>query len=171
MRAVGICASITAKGAKVAATGKASKKSAPTEEFVGKFAEVWADPTPERLTAFLHPEGRLRQPMEPEIVGREAALKYWRRLFSLLPDLRMEVLSWAGRDDLVFIECRARATLGGGPLEWRFTDRIRLDDEGLVTERVAYFDSLPLVATVLRRPSAWPRWVELNLSRIRGGSS
>jgi hypothetical protein len=136
------------------------------EDFVQRFTEAWADPSPERLNALLHPDVRLEQPLDGVVVGHEAAGELWSRLFAAIPDLRGEVLSWAGRGDHLFIELKLSGTLGGRPLEWVTSDRIRLED-GLVAERVAYFDPLPLILAGLRRPSAWPRLLELNLQRLR----
>ena len=136
------------------------------EQFVEKFREAWAAPSPERLNALLHPEGRLRQPLEEDVVGLEQAEAMWKRLFSFVPDLRMEVLSWAAHGSTVFIEARAIATFAGKPLEWQFVDRIELED-GLVKERIAYFDSLPLAGKLLSHPAGWPGWVRANASRFR----
>ena len=126
-------------------------------EFVERFRDAWSDPSPEKLNALLHPNGRLLQPIEPEIRGRDQAARAWRRLFYLLPDCRAEVLSWSGADGLVFINARLAGTLAGRRVEWTFVDRIRLE-EGLVTERVAYFDPLPVMGQILRRPSGWLRF-------------
>jgi hypothetical protein len=46
------------------------------------------------------------------------------------------------------------------------SDHIRLEG-GLVRERIAYFDPLPLIATLASRPRAWPAWLCTQLARVR----
>ena len=134
--------------------------------FVERFAATWTAPTPERLNGLLHPDVRLVQPLEPEARGHAEALAMWGRTFGLIPDLRGEVVDWAARDGFLVIAVRLHGTLGGGPVEWVSSDHIRLED-GLVRERVALFDPLPIVATLLRRPRAWPAYVRGQAARLR----
>lgn len=139
-------------------------------EFVERFASTWRQPSPERLNALLHPEVRLVQPLAGEIVGLDAARALWERTFSALPDLRGDVLSWAGRGDVVLIELRMQAQVPGGRIEWDLVDRITLAD-GLVRERVSYFDPTRLVPQLLRHPAGWPNLVRANLRGRRGATA
>ena len=124
--------------------------------FVERFADAWAGPHPDRLLELLHPDVRLVQPMFASTAGRASAESgFFRTLFRFLPDLRLEVVRWSAVGDTVFIEWTASATLGGRPVRWPGVDRFLLAD-GRATERVAYFDSIPLLVAVLRRPSSWP---------------
>jgi hypothetical protein len=133
-------------------------------DFVQRFERTWADPSPEGLTALLHPEGRLVQPLEPEIRGRAETEAMWRRNFSLIPDLRGEALRWAERDGFLVIEIRLSGTIGGRRVEWISSDHIRLED-GLVKERIAHFDPTPLVAAMVRSPRTLLRFARLRLRR------
>jgi hypothetical protein len=136
--------------------------------FVERFAHAWGDPTPERLTALLHPEVRLVQPLERDVRGTAAVQKLWLRTFALMPDLRGEVLRWAERDGFLVIELHLAGTLAGGRrVEWITSDHIRLED-GLVKERVAHFDPLPLVVALARSPRAWPGYLRQQIARLRG---
>jgi hypothetical protein len=126
------------------------------EEFVAAFADAWARPNPERLARLLHPDVRLVAPMMASTVGLEEAREEFGRVIGLLPDIRGRVHRWSGTGDLVFIEFTLSATFAGRPVEWRLVDRFLLAD-GLGIERVSYFDPLPLAATIIRRPSGWPR--------------
>jgi hypothetical protein len=128
------------------------------EEFARAFTEAWAEPTPERLVALLHHEVRLVAPLTRSTVGANEARREFERLFALIPDLRGRVHRWSATDDVVFIEFSLSGTFGGKSLEWRLVDRFLLSD-GQAVERVSYFDPIPLIATVLRRPSGWPAWV------------
>jgi len=136
------------------------------EDFVRRFREAWSAPTAERLNALLHDDVRMIQPMEAEVNGLEAAGEMWDSLFSLIPDISGEVLSWAGRGDLVIIELRMGGTFGGRELEWVTADRIRLED-GKVRERVAYFDPLPLIGAIATRPSGLAAWIRAKVAQRR----
>ena len=63
-------------------------------------------------------------------------------------------LCWGATPDGVLIELTLRGTLGGRPIEWTTLDRIVLDEAGTLIARKAFFDPLPLLATILTRPSA-----------------
>jgi hypothetical protein len=132
--------------------------------FVERFAAAWADPSPERLNALLHEDVRLVQPLEGEVRGRSGTTAMWRRTFGLMPDLAGDVVGWAERDGFLVISIRLHGTLGGRRVEWISSDHIVLDD-GLVRERVAHFDPLPLIGAVLRSPRVWPRFAALQLRR------
>jgi hypothetical protein len=141
-----------------------ASETAAAADFVQRFEETWADPSPERLNALLHADVRLVQPLEREIRGHAQATAAWKRSFGLIPDLRGEVLEWAERDGFLVISIRLHGTVGRRPVEWISSDHIRLED-GLVRERIAYFDPLPLVGAVLRSPGVWPRFAALQLRR------
>jgi hypothetical protein len=133
-------------------------------DFVERFERTWANPSPEGLTALLHPDGRLVQPLEREIRGRAESEAMWRRNFSLIPDLRGEALRWAERDGFLVIEIRLTGTIGGHRVEWISSDHIRLED-GLVKERIAHFDPTPLVTAMLRSPRTLLSFARLRLGR------
>jgi PAS domain-containing protein len=137
----------------------------PAAEFVGRFADVWANPAPERLNGLVHSDVEFIQPLEAPIHGHREAGELWRRLFSIIPDAEGEVLSWADRDGVLFIELRISGTLGGRPIEWVTLDRIRLE-EGKVRQRIAYFDPLPIIGAVTRRPRALRDWLRANAGRL-----
>lgn len=96
--------------------------------------------------------------------GHAGTTAMWRRTFGLIPDLRGEVVDWAERDGFLVIAIRLHGTVGRRPVEWVSSDHIRLED-GLVRERIAHFDPLPLVGAVLRSPRVWPRFAALQLRR------
>lgn len=124
------------------------------DAFAREFRALWDAPTADGLAAMLQPDVRLVQPASPTVVGRENARQMFHALLSWLPDLRGEVNSWSGSGDLLFIEFRLMATVGGRRVEWPVVDRLRLRN-GLVQERVSYFDPSALVGAVLRHPSTW----------------
>src|SRR5207253_499626 len=87
----------------------------------------------------------------------ESARDEFSRVFGLFPDLHGRVHRWSASPDLVFIEFTLFATFAGRPLRWHVVDRFVLAD-GRGLERVSYFDSVPLVAALIRRPSGWLAW-------------
>jgi len=127
------------------------------ERFVSGFADFWRRPSPERLGELLADDVVLVQPLAAPMRGLAAAQAEFARILAWLPDLKGEVVRWAGSGDSVFIEFRLCGTLAGRPLEWPAVDRFSLRGEKAV-ERVSYFDGLPLALQVLRRPAGWWGW-------------
>jgi hypothetical protein len=123
--------------------------------FVERFEAYWSDPDPEDLRTILTDDVRLAQPLSPSTRGIDAAIASFRRLFAQFPDLRATVDRWRGDDTCVFIEFRLRATLGRGVIEWPAVDRFTLRGDK-ASERVSYFDGIPLALRLVRHPAvAW----------------
>jgi len=113
----------------------------PAADFVARFADFWRPPVDLRvLETLLHPESRLIAPGMPTTVGREAGIEAFRNVFAMVPDLHIDVVRWRGDGDVVFIETVMRGTMNGHALEIPAVDRITMRD-GMVLERVAYFDA------------------------------
>ncbi len=136
-------------------------------DFVRRFAEFWRAPTPEHLDTVLAPNTRLSAPMVPTTYGLDAGKQVFADLFELIPDMTAEVHRWGTTSDGVLIEFTVRGTAGAGPISWQSVDRFVLDENGLATERFTYFDSLPLVLTLMRRPRAWPGFMRSQIKQIR----
>ncbi len=136
-------------------------------DFVRRFAEFWRAPTPERLDTLIAPDARLSAPMVPTTQGLEAAEQTFADLFRLIPDMTAEVHRWGATDDGVLIEFTVRGNAGGGPISCESVDRFVLDENGLASERFTYFDSLPLVLTLTRRPRAWPGFARSRIKQMR----
>ncbi|HEY8466985.1 MAG TPA: nuclear transport factor 2 family protein [Solirubrobacterales bacterium] len=130
---------------------------AAAEEFVERFASYWAAPLPEGLVELLAADVRLAAPLTPTTTTLADAQRVFARLLAAVPDLTGRVHSWGATSDGVLIEFTLSGTAGGRPNSWRAVDRFVLRPDGLASERVSYFDSLPLALTLLRRPSAWWR--------------
>jgi SnoaL-like domain len=129
-------------------------------DFTRRFGEAWAAPSGARLAALLTEDVHLVQPLMREIRSREAAARAFDELIALVPDLRSEVLRWGATHDGVLIEHRMQGTLGRRPYRWAVVDRLLLR-EGLAKERIAYFDPLPVLAQLLRRPERIPAALKL----------
>jgi SnoaL-like domain len=142
------------------------------EEWVAGFAAGWRDPAGprefvEHFTPLLDPEIRLIQPQIPELVGLEAFRRgFAEPLFNLIPDIHGSVRGWATDGDTIWIELELEGTLGGRPVTLETVDRITLR-EGRAIERRAFLDPLPVLAAVLTRPRAWPRYARTQIRQIK----
>jgi len=141
-----------------------ARPSGPEPAFIAAFTAAWHAPSAERLVALLHEDVVLRQPSQPPIHGRAAALADFRRLFAWLPALRGEVDRAHGADGLVFLEWRMLFPFGRHGLTLRAVDRFLLRD-GLAIERAVYFDQVPLIAAVLTHPAHWLGFVRYRAGR------
>jgi hypothetical protein len=137
------------------------------EDFVRRFVEFWRAPAPERLDTVLAERVRLSAPMVPTTHTLAEGKRAFADLFELIPDMTAEVHRWGATEDGVLIEFTASGTAGGGPVSWRAVDRFTLGEDGLATERDTYFDSLPLVLTLARRPRAWPGFARSRIQQAR----
>jgi hypothetical protein len=95
--------------------------------------------------------------------GKRACRESFQRLFALVPDLHADVHRFGHGKQVVFIEFTLSGTYGGKSIAWDAVDRFTFTN-GLIAERVSYFDSAPLVVKLLGRPRGWERLV-----RIGGG--
>jgi hypothetical protein len=143
-------------------------------DFVRRFAEFWRAPSPERLDTVLAANARLSAPMVPTTSGLEDGRRAFAELFELISGMTAEVHRWGATADGVLIEFTVRGRTGGvhgaggAPISWQAVDRFVLDEQGLATERFTYFDSLPLVLTLARRPRTWPGFTRSRIRQLRG---
>jgi ketosteroid isomerase-like protein len=134
-------------------------------DLVARFAEAWSEMNPDAFTPLFHPDVHLIHPVERNTCGLDEARAFMQRTMSLVRDLRYDVQGWASGSGHVIIWGRLYGTVGGGPIAWPLVDRIEIKD-GLIRERVAYFDPLPIFATLIRRPRAWLPYLSAQLRRL-----
>lgn len=113
----------------------------------------------------LAPEVRLVAPMTPTTRTFEDGWQAFASLLELIPDLGATVHRWGATEDGVLIEFTLAGTAGGRPISWTSVDRFVLRDDGLATERITYFDSVPVALTIARRPRVWPGFARAQLRR------
>jgi hypothetical protein len=138
-------------------------------DFVKRFTEFWRAPAVDRLDTVLAPETRLSAPMIPTTYGLEAGKRAFTELFELVSDMTAEVHRWGATADGVLIEFTVHGRAGGSPVSWESVDRFVLDENGLATERFTYFDSLPLVLALARRPNTWLGFARSRIRQMRRG--
>ena len=124
------------------------------EQFVEKFAERWRERDPDRFVDLFHEDGTLLHPGMGRPIGRDQVPGYLRRVFSIVPDVRLDVKAWAANDDTVFIAWSMSASVRGQQVQWEGADRFTLKGDRAIYG-VAYFDTLPL-------------WVAIDPSMKRG---
>jgi len=124
-------------------------------DFVRRFAEFWSAPSPDLLAMLLADDVRLAAPMTSVTHTLAEGERAFAGIFDLIPDLTAEVHAWGATASGVLIDLTLSGNAGGAPISWRAVDRIEIGEDGLATERVSHFDSLPLILTAARRPRAW----------------
>jgi len=134
------------------------------EDFVERFRRYWAAPSLGGFDTALAEDVVLVQPLSPKMRGLDQVRAGFAPIFAWLPDLHGEVDRWGAEGNVVYIEFRLIATLGGKPIEWPVVDRFVLREDGKASERVTYFDPLPILVATLARPSSW--W-----SLVRSGAA
>ena len=131
------------------------------EAFVARFTEGWAggrNALSRAMEGHVAEDVVLTQPLAPPAHGISGFDAQFKRLFGLIPDLTGEVHAWGPTADGVLIDMTFHGTLGGRAFELPNCDRIVLR-EGLLAERHARFDPLPVIGAGLRRPWALVRLV------------
>jgi hypothetical protein len=136
-------------------------------DFARRFAEFWAAPSPDLLDDLLAEDVRLVAPMTPVTHNLADGKRAFATIFDLIPDLTAEVHGWGATESGVLIDFTLSGSAGGAPISWAAVDRIAIGEDGLATERISYFDSLPLILAVARRPRAWPGFLRSRLASRR----
>jgi hypothetical protein len=124
--------------------------------FAARFAETWRTPDLVKHEALWSDGIVLTQPMMGTLRGKRACRTAFQRLFALVPDLHADVHTVGHGARGVFIEFTLSGTYGGKPIAWDAVDRFTFTD-GLIAERVSYFDSAPLMLKLVGRPRGWNR--------------
>jgi hypothetical protein len=136
----------------------------PEEEFVDRFAEVWKRPTPEGIGGLLDDYIVLKQPHLPTICGKDAAIVEFRRLLRWLPDFHGIVEHAVCGRNMVTIQWQMIFPIDTERLKICAVDRFTLQN-GLATERAAYFDTRPLHQAIKRNPRVWPGFLRYRCGR------
>ena len=139
------------------------------EEFVARFTAGWAggrEALAAEMEGHVAEDVLLTQPLLPPARGLHGFRAQFDRLFGAVPDLTGEVHAWGPTADGVLIDMTFHGTLAGRRFQLPNCDRIVLRD-GLLAERHARFDPLPVLAIAARRPwAAAPLLRQLSRSTI-----
>jgi ketosteroid isomerase-like protein len=129
-------------------------------DFAQRFAETWRTPDLAKHEALWSDDIVLVQPMMGTLRGSQACRASFQRLFALVPDLHADANRVGHGKHQVFIEFTLSGTYGGKPIAWDAVDRFTFTN-GLIAERVSYFDSTPLIRKLVARPAGWDRLVRI----------
>ncbi|SNR78792.1 SnoaL-like domain-containing protein [Haloechinothrix alba] len=138
------------------------------EQVVETFAGGWADPHVHAWDDLLSEDVELTQPLLADATGLDSYHDEVRRLLTLAPDVRGDVLTWAGRSDVVFIELRITGTAGRARVDFRTFDKLHITRSAVVVRREAFFDPLPVAKALLTHPSSWLPWWHSGIGPLTG---
>ena len=117
------------------------------ERFMDHYLAVWPTFDADRLPEAVHDEATIHHSgMERPIQGSEEP-DYVRAIKALMPDISLEVVNWAARDDVVFIEYAISATLAGRKLAWTGIGRFNLRGDRAIAA-IGRWDNLELLAQI-----------------------
>lgn len=148
-------------------SGAPRHDEAAAADFAARFAEYWRAPTPAGLSRVLAERVRLVAPMTPTTETLAEGQRVFASLLELVPDLTGELHRWGATADGVLIEFTLSGTVAGRPIAWHAVDRFVIGEDGLATERINYFDSMPVALAVATRPRAWPAFLRSRLRQLR----
>jgi ketosteroid isomerase-like protein len=124
-------------------TGPSASGLTPAE-FLTQYAQLWQAPLPRRFADFYHSRGRMLNPGMHRPLCRSEIPGYYTFLLSTIPDLRMEQQAWAGDQQALYVEWRAKGSFVGKPFQLNVVDRFEFID-GRVIYGQAYFDTVALL--------------------------
>jgi ketosteroid isomerase-like protein len=124
--------------------------------FVAAFQKIRDTNDSAALGRLWHPDGTLTHPNLSHPISGTQLPAFNDRTLERLPDLRWELVDWATRGDVVYLEWTCSATVNGVEVLWGGVDRVVLR-AGRIAEEVVYCDTMPLLAArdpALRRPAS-----------------
>lgn len=136
-------------------------------DFVRRFEEFWAARSVDLLDELFTDDARLEAPMTPTTHTLADGKRAFAAIFELIPDLTTKVHGWGATESGALINITVSGTVRGTAISWTAVDRFAIGDDGLATERVSYFDSVPLILAIARRPRVWPAFVRSRLGGRR----
>ncbi len=124
--------------------------------FIQTFRDIWSRPTLDDLMAPLCEDVTLIQPLSKPLYGKTAARSAFRKILTRFPGLLGDVHGGQGSGDIVFIDWTMVVPVGRNEHRLPVIDKVTLQ-EGLVKERVAYFDPSSLFGPIARSPRTLAR--------------
>ncbi|MBI3245207.1 MAG: nuclear transport factor 2 family protein [Deltaproteobacteria bacterium] len=116
-------------------------------QWVEKFREFGAQPSPDRYAVLFDPEGTVFDSgMERPLKATEVA-PHMKGILKLMPDLHITVNRWRARNDTVFVDAQNSATIASRKILWDAVYCVTLR-EGRVIRGRRYYDRAPLLARV-----------------------
>jgi SnoaL-like protein len=126
--------------------------------FIEVFRDAWRTPSIDTLMAPLRDDVRLIQPLSKPLESKTQARRAFRQILFRFPGLKGEVHGGLGDGDTVLIDWTLIVPVGRREIQVPTIDKVKLCD-GQVKERIAYFDPLPLIGPISRRPTMLSRFL------------
>lgn len=125
------------------------------DDVARRFAQAWAAPSHDAIAALLADDVVLRAPMMATTRGKDAGLRAMDALLGFWPGVRGTVHRWGACTAGVIVEWEFGGPLGRRDVRIPAVDRITISGDGLIAERVAYFDPTPMLLATLAQPRLW----------------
>lgn len=109
--------------------------------------DCWTRGKPEELQLLYREDGCLVGPGFARPLARSEMPAYHDAWSKLIPDLEMDLLTWAGDDEVLFLEWQARGTIGEARVIFGIAERFDLA-AGLILHGRTYFDTLALAGAM-----------------------
>lgn len=118
------------------------------------FKEAWASPEVKKLVDLLHSNCSLHIPGNRPCNGKEESSHEFEKLLKWLPGFCGTVKDYNCVDNIIFIEWVMHFPFKTKTLNVKALDKI-LASDGLIKERIVYFDSAKVFRYILVHPSEW----------------
>ncbi len=120
-------------------------------EFASRWLPAWTGNDPERLTAFYSEDVFYLDPTVPEgVKGRDALLRYFRRLLKRNPDWVWTQIEPIPLEYGFLNKWHARIPVGDVVVECIGVCFVQFNDEGLIRRNEVYFDCTELNANIYK---------------------
>jgi steroid delta-isomerase-like uncharacterized protein len=119
------------------------------KEFASRWLPAWTGNDPERLAAYYSEDAFYLDPAIPQgVKGKEALLKYFRKLLSVNPDWVWTQIEGIPLEDGFLNKWHARIPAGQKVIECVGVCFVQFDGKGLIRRNEVYFDRSALLSAM-----------------------
>jgi hypothetical protein len=122
--------------------------------WIEHFRKAWAAHDVDLLLEPLRADCMVFYPPMTEATDRSGLHAFFSQVYERMPDFLVEPVNWAQKDDDIFVEWKASATLDGQVVRWEGADRFRFDQEARIVQARAYWDPRELLEKIAGQQSA-----------------
>jgi len=115
------------------------------ERFMSRYLRAWPGFDDQRLLDVVYPDATIHHSGMPSPIRGVDEPDYVRGIKALIPDITLEVATWAAREDVVFIEYELTGSVAGRRLSWSGIGRFKLRGERAI-DAIGRWDNLDLLA-------------------------
>jgi hypothetical protein len=135
--------------------------------FVQKFSDFWAAPNIDDVHTLVHDDAIFLQPLSKPLNTNEYH-KYFKSVLKVSPDIHGEVIRYSESQtpDSIFIHWIMKFSIGSSQKEVSAVDIIHLSGDRVI-KRIVHMDLLPVLGSILIRPTVWFKWAKFILETSR----